>query len=176
MPKTWIDRYPHIFRTEDAQAKDTHSLTPAHPTAFCSIVLQPITAGTTKEDGANLVEWLSSSKTIVHAGTTLSVWSIDSVTEGSSPKFKVKMMEPATSGFVEKAITRVVLVHPNSRQEPQVNGIHNDSIAESSSDEDADSLYDIDERFLSNMVDSRVNDGMQVCPFLAVHDTVRLSL
>ncbi len=85
-------------------------------------------------------------------------------------------MEPATSGFVEKASTRVVLVHPSSRQEPQVNGIHSDHTAESSSDEDADSLYDIDERFLSNMVDSRVNTGTQVCPFLAVRDTVRLIL
>lgn len=69
------------------------------------------------------------------------------------------MMEPATSGYIDTKVTRVVMVQHNL-YEP--NGTAANGYASDLSDEDEESVYDIDERFLSNMVDSRVDSDAQV--------------
>lgn len=124
-------------------------------------MLQPVASDATPEDGTKLVDWLSSSKAIIHVGSTLSAESPrDGADNGTpSPRFKVKMAEPATSGYVDKSSTRVVLVQTQTWQEGHTNGVVGVPLA--SSDDD-DSVYDIDERFLSNMVDSRVNGSIEV--------------
>ncbi|KAI0086687.1 AAA-domain-containing protein [Irpex rosettiformis] len=145
----------------------------AQPVCLRNIVLQPLALGVSREDGTRLVDWLSSTKTIVHLGSALSVHSSHNLVQGSSswPKFQVKMMEPATIGYIDKATTRVVLVHPCSQLQVHANGIHSDPQA--SPDEDMDSLYDIDERFLSNMVDSRVNTRTERLKFQLVAEAQR---
>lgn len=165
LPKTWIDRYPHLFRPEDAQLKDTHTLRITHPICLSNIVLQPISAGASREDGSLVVEWLSSTRTIVHLGDTISAPSPLVPEENTSPqhRFKIKMIEPSATGYVDKSSTRVVLIDPGVRPETKVNGFQADFHAPS--DEDTDSLYDIDEQFLGNMVDSGVNARAEVgCP------------
>lgn len=162
LPKIWINRYPHIFRIEDAQLKDTHTLRIARPICLSNIVLQPISPGASREDGSGVVDWLSSTRTIVHLGDTISAQSpLASAEENSlQRRFRIKMMEPSATGYIDKSSTRVVLIDPGVRPEAQVNGFQADTHAPS--DEDTDSLYDIDEQFLGNMVDSRVNARAEV--------------
>lgn len=161
VPRTWTHEYADTFQLEDAHTKNTYCITTIHPACLRNVVLQPLTASASASDATHLVHWLSESKFIVHIGSNIWVPSLDSAASPGSrgPQFKVHMMEPATSGYVEKSTTRVVMVQHASYERDSV---HTNGITSNSSDEDEESLYDIDERFLSNMVDSRVDSDVQV--------------
>ncbi|KAI0693875.1 P-loop containing nucleoside triphosphate hydrolase protein [Cytidiella melzeri] len=162
VPRAWAVQYPHLFSIEDAQLRDTHSLAIAYPICLRTVVLQSVSPGRAREDGAHLVDWLSTSRTILCAGSIVFAPLPSTAAEGdlTTSPFKVKMAEPATSGYVDRHYTRVVLVQENTQQKTHINGIPS-----TPHDDDDDSVYDIDERFLGNMVDSRVNSGAEHVKF-----------
>lgn len=161
VPHSWITECSDIFCLEDAQSSDTHYVTVAHPICLQTVVFQPLTPSTLTSDGARLVDRLSESKRILHLGSLVSVNSEDDAAnpESQESTFHVKMTEPVGIGYLDKTITRVVMIQHNILDPGSVTVDGNVSTLDEDDDE---SIYDIDERFLSNMIDSRVDAEMQV--------------
>jgi hypothetical protein len=160
VPQRVAERHPHVFRLEDSGLQDTHSLVVCHPISLHSVILLPLSPGISRQNLVDVVEWLSSSRTILHATSTISVPVAEHALQHdvSNPLFKVKMLEPSTSGYIDKKYTRVVLVQDGIQQDAQVNGVR----ATLSDEDDSSSIYDIDEHFLSNMVDLRMHSTAEV--------------
>lgn len=161
LPQAWTSQYSNVFSLEDAQNKHSHRVSAAHPVCLHTVVLQPVAPGTSRDDASRLIDWLSSTMTILKTGSTLNAKTENTAGSGVSfVQFKVNMTEPATSGYIDTCSTRVVLLQEPIQSQSTVRGDHD--LHSISSDDDDGSIYDIDERFLSNSIDARVNSDVQV--------------
>ena len=80
-----------------------------HPVCLQTVVLQPLASGTTSDDATHLIGWLSQSKLMMHLGSELCLPPSQKAASTTST-FKVKMMEPATCGYINVHKTRIVMV------------------------------------------------------------------
>ena len=116
VPRSWTTDFSQVFRPEDSRSHDTHDMTAAYPMCLNSVVLQPLMGSPLSDDGSRLLDYVSRTKKILRLNNIVSLpfGTDNTVLHSRRTGFKVKMTEPAISGYVDRSTTRVVVI----QQEP----------------------------------------------------------